>query len=76
MTQLRAMAFKLDKKDRRLLRSMARRVGGSYTDAVRWALRYYALYGPCWPEGDSFPGETLREYGTMEIGPNGQEVRP
>lgn len=75
MSEMRAMAFKFDDRDRRLLRRVARRTGSSLTDALRWALRYYALYGPCWPEGDTFPGEVLRDYGRVEVGPNGQEVR-
>lgn len=76
MNDLRMTTVKLDGSDRKLLRRLSRRLGVSKSDAIRWAIRYYAIYGPCWPEGDTFPGETLREYGRCEIGPNGQEVHP
>lgn len=66
--------IRLDEKDKRVLSLMARKLRVPKSNVMRWALRFYALYGPCWLENDSFPGEMLRLYRTTEVGPNGQEV--
>jgi hypothetical protein len=65
---------KLDTKDRKVLRKLAARLKASKSDVLRWCLRYYSMYGPCFPKGDTFPGEVLQIYGMVAIGPDGQEV--
>lgn len=66
---------KLDDRDRKTLIRLARKLNQPRSNILRWAIRYYALYAPIYPAGDSFPGETLDLYGVIVIGPKGLEVR-
>lgn len=66
---------KLDARDQKALRRVAAFLKVPRANVLRWAIRYYAIYGPCWRPKDTLPREILDMYGVTEIGPGGQEVR-
>lgn len=64
----------LSEQDKWILDTVAMELGVPRAEVMRWALRYYALYGPWITPEDTLPGEILDRCKRLLVGPDMREV--
>lgn len=61
--------IRIDSADLALLKEVQNRTGGTMSDILRWALRWYAAGGPHRTSDDVLPDEILRILRSRPVGP-------
>lgn len=64
----------LSDQDRWILDTLSQELGVPRAEVVRWAVRYYGLYGPWVTEADTLPGEILDRCKRLLVGPDMREI--